>query len=137
MMMMWKKLWKMSPGGNSVNRGAPMIRSGMDRDFRGESRRSENSSFVIGGGNDDDVEEIMEDEQKFTGGFSKFGNMSRGGSIMSNMRDSNSFGGFNNSSNNSFTSRGNNFGSNVNRGHSSWSSASTRGRGGGFKTWSS
>merc|ERR1712098_1000168 len=72
-------------GGDSVNRGAPMMRSGMDRDFRGESRRLENSSFVIGGGDDDDVEEIMEDEQKFTGGFSKFGNMSRGGSIMSNM----------------------------------------------------
>merc|ERR1719495_571257 len=102
-------------GGNSVNRGTPLMRSGMDRDFRGESRRSENSSFVIGGGDDNDVEEIMEDEQKFTGGFSKFENMSRGGSMTSNMRDSNSFGGFNNSSYSSFTSRGNNFGSNVNR----------------------
>merc|ERR1712173_569130 len=58
--------------GNSGHRANPM-RSGMDRDFRGDSRRSETSSFVIGGG-DEDVEEIMVDDHKFTGGFSKFGN---------------------------------------------------------------
>merc|ERR1712029_716845 len=59
--------------GNSGHRAGPM-RSGMDRDFRGESRRSESSSFVIGEGDDEDVEEIMEDDHKFTGGFSNFGN---------------------------------------------------------------